>query len=107
MTKIVNLDELAAPKRTLTYKGESHEVLDLDVSRFIEFQADFNALLESQAKDDMAGGFAAAQRILSRSVPTFKDAEKLNLRQLMAAVQLVSEFYPQTADSEGAPAGNA
>lgn len=104
MTKIVNLDELAAAPRFLTYKGENYEVLDLDVESFIGFQKEFDQLLKAQEAGDVASSMNIAKSILKRCSPTFPDPSKLNLRQLMAAVQLVSDFYP---DPDPTPASEA
>lgn len=99
MTKLVNLDELAAPKRSIKFKGVTHEVIDLPVAEFIEFQQDFTRLIEKQQAGDAAEMLAAAHSILARSVPSFTDYNELNLRQLMAAVQLIADFYPATEET--------
>ena len=96
----MNLDELAAVKRTLAYKGVEHEVLDLDVDSFIAFQGEFEELLKREEAQDVKGTFEMAKAILARCVPTFsaEDVAKLNMRQLMAAIQLVADFYPEVSE---------
>lgn len=103
MTKIVNLDELAAAPRILTFRQTDYEVIDLDVNSFIQFQADLNKLIELQATPDAAATAAAAKKILAMCVPTFPHVDELNMRQLMAAVTLVADFFPE----DGEEAGNA
>jgi hypothetical protein len=104
MTKLVNLDELAAPARSLQFKGQTHEVIDLSVENFIAFQNDFDALLKSQEVGDNKVLLETATAIIDRCVPTFVGkVPELNLRQVMAAVQLIADFYPATED---APSGN-
>lgn len=100
MTKLVNLDELAAAKRQIKFKGNTHEVLDLPLVDFIEFQKDFQGLLESQIGGDIGAMLDTAKKIIGKCVPTFSQAAELNMRQLMATVQLIADFYP-SADEAG------
>lgn len=101
MTKLVNLDELSAPERKLQYKGVVHEVLDLSLEAFVDFQNDFQKMMEAQEKGDMAAVIASAKVIINRCVPTFGETDKLNLAQLTATVQLITDFYPQTEETAG------
>lgn len=95
MAKLVNLDELATPERNIKFRGETHKVLDLPLEDFIAFQKDFETLLQEQSKGNVEPMLAAAYSIIQRSVPTFTECKALNLRQLMATVQLIADFYPQ------------
>jgi hypothetical protein len=101
MTKLVNLDELATPKRVLKYKGVAHDVSDLSVEKFVEFQNDFNELIDSQAEGDTSKMLSLAKRIIGNCVPTFEGTGELNLRQLMAAVQLIADVYPSADEAAG------
>lgn len=94
MTKLVNLDELAAARRQIVFKGETHEVLDLNLSDFIEFQKDFQRMIDAQEKGDVGVMLEISACIIKRCVPTFNETKNLNMRQLMAAVQLIADFYP-------------
>ena len=100
MTKLVNLDELAAAKRQIKYKGATHEVLDLALKDFVEFQKEFQSLIKQQEEGDIASMLDTAKAIIARCVPSFADADKLNMRQLMATVQLIADFFP-SADEVG------
>lgn len=102
MTKLVNLDELAAAKRQIKYKGVSHEVLDLSLKDFVEFQKSFQALLDAQVEGDVGLMLDTAKGIIALCIPTFEFVAELNMRQLMATVQLVADFYPSPDE-----AGNA
>jgi hypothetical protein len=105
---MVNLDELAGAKREVTYKGTKHEVLDLALADFITFQKDFDHLLKVQSEGNFEEMVDVAAKITALCVPTFQDLRKLNMRQMMALVQLIADFYPQDSGSEKteAPVGN-
>lgn len=103
MTKLVNLDELAAPERKIKYHGIDYEVVDLNVQDFIEFQREFKELLAAQESGDNAVMLQTATTIVSRCIPTFSQANELNMRQLMATVQLVADFYPDVEADTPAP----
>lgn len=106
MTKLVNLDELQAPKRQIKFRGVIHEVLDLELEDFIAFQQDFNRLMQVQMKGEVAEMIAVAEIIIKRCVPSFEEVKSLNMRQLMAVVQLISDFYPSEGGDEGNAAGS-
>lgn len=101
MTKLVNLDELASVERTLQFKGVKHSVIDLPVTEFIAFQAELQTMLKAQGENDVKSMMSAAKGVISRCVPSFEDFDKLNLRQLMATVELVTSFYPETEENSG------
>ncbi len=109
MTKLVNLDELAGAKRTVTYKGVSHEVLDLALEDFIVFQQDFDALLQKQSEGDFKAVVDLAEKITNLCVPTFQDLRKLNMRQTMALINLIADFFPRdpSEGNESAPTQTA
>lgn len=104
MTKIVNLDDLAAAPRVLKFKGNEHKVEDLPLEKFIQFQADFDALLAAQEGNDAATVLKTATAIIGMCVPTFNQVQELNIRQLMACVQLIAEIYPAPEDSASSTA---
>lgn len=101
MTKFVNLDELAAAPRTIRYKGEEHPVEDLPLEKFIKFQDDFEKMLEAQDKNDAASVLNLAESIIGMCVPTFvQHVRSLNLRQLLACVQLIADVYPSPEEAD-------
>jgi len=101
MTKMVNLDELAAAKRVIKFKGDAFDVLDLPLADFIEFQKDFDALIQSQADGEVGRMLELARKIIERCVPGFPHAAALNMRQMMATVQLIADFYPDAGEQAG------
>lgn len=106
MTKLINLDDLAATTREVIYKGVKHNVLDLSLENFVLFQGEFDALIAAQTTGAIPEMIAMAHLIVTRCVPSFGDVKELNLRQLMALVQLVADFYPsaEQAGNEPSPA---
>lgn len=103
MAKLVNLDELAAPQRAVQLKGVVHQVKDFSLKDFVAFQKGFEVLAAAQVAGETEAMIEESKSIITRSIPTMLDADVdgLNLPQLMAVVQLISDVYPE------APQGNA
>jgi hypothetical protein len=96
MTKLLNLDDLATPERTVRYKGEIHKVEELTVETFIEMQKDLEEVQAANEKNDNVGLIVAGTKIIKRSVPTMAESiGKLNDRQVLALVMHIANTYPQ------------
>lgn len=91
--EILNIDALAAPKRQLTLKGVSHEVLDLSVQDFIDNMTAANKLEASKlgGAEEAMESMRLSMIMIKRSVPTLGDAEiaRLNPNQVGVLLQFI------------------
>ena len=96
--KILNLDALAAPKRTLTLGGVTYDVEEMTVENFIETTRIAEELETKGDKLTFADQIGATIGMIKRSVPdiTEQQLRKLNLEQLT----MVSKFLRGELDSE-------
>ena len=87
----LNLDELAAAKRSVTLHGIEHNVQEMSVEDFIAANIDAKALEGSgpqSVKENIEGTIVH----LRRAIPTFEPEvlRKLSVPQLTALVQFVN-----------------
>lgn len=109
----LNLDDLAAAKRTVTLHGTEHEVREMSVEDFIAANVDAKAL-EAAGPQGVKENIEGTIVHLRRAIPTFEAGvlRKLSVPQLTALVQFVNGSLQAEAEkgtaaaSKGADAGN-
>lgn len=102
--KVLNIDALAKPKRTLELGGVKHVVVDLTVEDFIEVT---KALEELKEDDGVVAGINHTIGVLRRHVPTVsvEQFKALNLEQLGIVGRFVrGEMDDDVADTKADPA---
>lgn len=99
---VLNLDELSKQTRTITIKGQSHEVIDMTVEDFIETT---KAIEEMEKKEKVSDvdEVVSAIGIISRRVPTLS-VDELN-KLSMEKLSLIMKFIQGQMDEEKAAKG--
>lgn len=98
--KVLNLDELAAPKRTVTLKGVDYPVAEMSVQTFIAIYKDAKDLGEDP---DPAKNMDATIKLLTRYLPTMQEE---TLRTLpIEAIAKLTQFVRGELDKEVVAAG--
>ena len=107
MTNLLNLDELAPAKRTVTLGGTSHEVKPMTVEAFVRRQREAKDVDDTT---DPAEQIERAVKMISETIPTIK-IEVLNgltMEQLTALINFVvstPDDVKPTEEAETAEAG--
>ncbi|QNK01664.1 hypothetical protein [Dyella telluris] len=112
MTRLINLDELAAPRRVVTLKGTEYEIQEFDLESFVDIQAKADELFEAQEVGDNAKVARLAKVIISNALPDMPGelVGKLTMRQMYAVVNLIFDAFPSDEGDKGndaAPAAEA
>jgi hypothetical protein len=104
-TEFLNLDEVAAPKRTVTISGKTYQVLDMTVENFIETQQASEKLQGEEVSH--AKNISALVAMVHRYIPDIDVAElrKLSFQKLSVLLSFVNGTLGDDegeADSGGA-----
>lgn len=100
-TKFLNLDEIAAPEKTVKIGGKEYQVLDMTVENFIETTRATQSGKEATPDEQ----FEQAVKMLSRYIPdapveTFK---RLTFEKLNVLMKFVTgELEAEAGSTEGA-----
>jgi hypothetical protein len=101
-TKFLNLDEVAAPAKTVKINGKEHPVLDMTVENFIETTR-ANASVKEATADVQ---FEQAVQMLQRFIPSIPKTElaqlsfeKLNVLMKFATGELEAEAKKADGDA--------
>jgi hypothetical protein len=99
--KMLNLDSLLTPTKTVIIAGIEHTVKDMGVGDFLEASADARKL---ENKDDIAANLEASARHVRRLIPTLteEDVRALKLEQLFTLIQFLNgtlEELQQTGEA--------
>lgn len=109
MTKILNIDQFAQVKRQLTYKGKTHDVLEVSVQKFIDNLAAAEKLEASSAApveektQRLSDAVNASVLAVLDSVPTFPEADlrALPIDALHAILKFIrGEMDPDTSQAD-------
>lgn len=99
MTKVLNLDDVAAPPKQFVYQGETHEVKQLSVAGYMEVTKIIEKVqeqAEAETDDNVMSEleqFGMMKRVIQLTVPTMTDEliNSMTLPQLMALSEFVKE----------------
>lgn len=102
MAKFLNLDEVAAPDRSVKINGKEHAVLDMTVENFIETNR-----VSASGKKDVETQFEEAVKMLTRFIPTIPELElkqltfeKINVLLKFVTGELDNEAQPKSGEAE-------
>jgi len=86
--KTLNLDELAAVERTITIKGETHNVTEMTVGNFLDTSKEADELEKIK---DPAKQLESTIRLIRRSVPTLTEEtlRSMSFEKLFTVVKFI------------------
>lgn len=103
---LLNLDEVAVKRRTVTLGGTAYAVKDMTVEDFIEATKEAKAIEAN--KDDAVASLESTVRMIKRTIPEMTEAtiRGMSFDRLTLIVRFINgELEAEASKAEVAPAG--